>query len=206
MAGGRGSTIPSAWVIAGITVAVVLGAIVYRVAASRPAAPAPDMANNGATPDAPFANGPAPDISKMSPRERFDRLFDRVVAAAEQGDSGTAYRFAPMALGAYDLLEAFDPDARYHAAMIHLTVGEFTQAQALADSILVEAPGHLLGYVVQAEVAKAQGRSSDLARSYGEFLAHYDAEIKTRRLEYQEHQPVVAAFKAEAETAARGRK
>src|SRR2546423_1717293 len=54
------------------------------------------------------AAGPAPDISQMSPRERFDRLFNRIMQAAQQGDSAQVQRFTPMALGAYAQLDSVD--------------------------------------------------------------------------------------------------
>ena len=41
----------------------------------------------------------------MTPRERFDRLFNRIMQAAERGDSAQVERFTPMALGAYHQLD-----------------------------------------------------------------------------------------------------
>lgn len=194
--GARGER--TAWIVAGTTIVLLVGTIVYQVAAKRPHPVLPDMANNGAAPFAAGEPGPAPDISQMSPRERFDRLYDRVIGAAERGDSVTVVQFSPMALGAYQLLDPVDADARYHAAMIHLTLGDFPEAVALADSILREVPGHLFGYVIRGEAAERQGRTGDVKRSYAEFLSHYDAEMKTNRPEYREHQPVIEDFSRRA--------
>jgi hypothetical protein len=135
----------------------------------------------------------------MTPRERFDRLFNRIMQAAGRRDSAEVERFTPMALGAYQQLESRDADARYHAAVLHLQVGSFSQAAALADTILSESPGHLFGYIIRGEVAELQGDSGLLARSRRDFLSRYDREIGTRRVEYLEHQPVVDEFKGEAE-------
>ena len=38
----------------------------------------------------------APDLSKMTPREAADRLFNRIMTAAERGDTQEALRFVPM--------------------------------------------------------------------------------------------------------------
>ena len=156
------------------------------------------MANAGAA-GADRVPGPAPDISGMSPRERFDRLFNRIMQAAQRGDSAEVERFTPMALGAYEQLDIRDVDARYHAAVLHLQAGDFTQAQALADSILAESPGHLFGYVIRGTAARFQGDRTALARAERDFLAHYQTETEAKRVEYLEHKPVLDEFKREAE-------
>jgi hypothetical protein len=145
--------------------------------------------------------GPAPDISAMTPRERFDRLYDRIMRAATRSDSAEVRRFTPMALGAYHQLEARDADARYHAAMLQTQIGEFPAALALADTLLVESPAHLFGFIVRGEVAKFQDAPGALAQAQRDFLAHYEAEMRAKRVEYLEHKPVVDEFKKEAETA-----
>jgi predicted Zn-dependent protease len=145
--------------------------------------------------------GPAPDISAMTPRQRFDRLFNRIMQAAERRDSAEVHRFTPMALGAYDQLESRDADARYHAAVLHMQVGDFDAAQALADTILRESPRHLFGYVVRGEVAELQGADKSLAQAYRDFLAQYPSQIATKRVEYLEHQPVLDEFRTAAEGA-----
>jgi hypothetical protein len=137
----------------------------------------------------------------MSPRERFDRLFNRIMQAAERGESAQVEQFTPMALGAYAQLEIRDIDARYHAAVIHLQAGNIPQARALADTILTEAPGHLFGYVIQGTAARLQNDRPGQARAEQEFLAHYQAETTAKRVEYLEHGPVLEEFKSEAEGA-----
>lgn len=174
-------------------------AILWRGGAFHPAAP-PDMANVGNVGAAPGGGptGPAPDISSMSPRERFDRLFERVVRASEAGDSVTVVQFAPMALGAYAQLDAVDTDARYHAAMIDLAVRDFPGAEALADTILAGAPGHLFAYLIRGEAADRQNNAAALTRSYQDFLDHYDAEMRAGRVEYAEHRPALDDFRTRA--------
>jgi hypothetical protein len=191
-----------AWLVAAAVCVVLLGGLVYRVTRSAGQPVAPDMANSGVS-SATAAPGSreAPDISGMSSRERFDRLFNRVMQAAEAGDSSQVQMFTPMALGAYQQLDSVDLDARYHAAVIHLQVGDYAPAKALADTILAEAPGHLFGYVIRGTAARLQGDSVALHRAEREFLAAYPRQIAEQRVEYTEHQPVIAEFKQEAEAA-----
>ena len=192
------STRPSAdrraWTIAGALCLLLVGGIVYKVSSSAPQPAAPDMANAGVN-----SGERAPDISRMSPRERFDRLFNRIMQAAERGESAQVEQFTPMALGAYAQLETRDIDARYHAAVIHLQAGTIPQARALADTILTEVPGHLFGYVVQGTAARLQNDRQAQTRAEREFLAHYQSEMAAKRVEYLEHGPVLDEFKAEAE-------
>jgi hypothetical protein len=183
-----------AWIVAGVLCLLLVGGIVYKVSSSSPQPVAPDMANTGVS----SAGGRAPDISSMSPRERFDRLFNRIMQAAEQGDSIQVAQFTPMALGAYEQLDSRDVDARYHAAVIHLQTGDIGAARALADTILAESPGHLFGYVIRGTAARIQGDSAAEARAGREFLSHYDAEMGKKRVEYLEHAPVLEEFKSEA--------
>jgi hypothetical protein len=145
--------------------------------------------------------GAPPDISRMSPRERFDRLFNRVMQAAEQRDTAQVVRFTPMALGAYAQLDTVNADARYHAAVLRLQVGDAPGALALADTILAQSPGHLFGYIVRGAAAGFQGDTALARRADRDFLSHYEAERKADRIEYREHEPAIEDFKQHAEGA-----
>jgi hypothetical protein len=191
-----------AWIVAGALCVALLAMILFRV--WRPPAPvAPDMANSGAASAEALGSqgpaGPAPDISRMTPRERFDRLFNRIMQAAESGDSAQVVRFTPMALGAYAQLDSVDADARYHAAVLRLQVGDVPGALALADTILARTPGHLFGYLVRGDAADLQGDTAAAGRAGRDFLTHYDAEMRANRVEYQEHAGVIADFKQRTE-------
>jgi hypothetical protein len=193
--------------VAGLLCILLLGAIVVKVTRGVSTPAAPDMANPGAGgaagPDAGAsagaATGPAPDISRMTPRERFDRLFNRIMQAADQGDSVQVERFLPMALGAYGQLDSVDVDARYHAAVLHLQAGDAPGARALADTILGAVPTHLFGFIVKAEAAGLEHDVAAQRQARTDFLAHYDAEMKTKRVEYLEHGPAIEEFRSEAE-------
>ncbi|MEO8089100.1 MAG: zinc ribbon domain-containing protein [Gemmatimonadales bacterium] len=197
--GGAGSD-RKAWFVAGAVCVLLVGGIAYNVMRDTPAPAAPDMANAGSSTglEGTGPSGTAPDISAMTPRERFDRLYNRIMQASERSDSAEVARFTPMALGAYQQLEARDADARYHAAVLQMQVGNFPAARALADTIVKDTPGHLFGYVIRGTAARLENDSATLARARKDFLAHYDTEMRLRRAEYLDHQPVIDEFKKEA--------
>jgi hypothetical protein len=157
------------------------------------------MANPGAAGAEVGAAGPAPDISQLSPRERFDRLFNRIMGAAEARDTAQVVRFTPMALGAYAQLETYDADARYHAAVLYLQTGGADAASALADTILAQSPGHLFGYVIRGSVAELRKDPTALAQARRDFRTHFASESAARRPEYAEHAPVIEEFKRAAD-------
>jgi hypothetical protein len=142
--------------------------------------------------------GTPPDISNMSPRERFDRLYNRSMQAVESGDGSSFATFAPMALLAYSQLDTVDSDARYHAAMLELHRGDARGATLLADSILAQAPGHLFGYVIRGTVARWRHDSAGLAAAQRDFRAHYDAEMAAGRAEYADHGVILEQWALDA--------
>ena len=187
----------TAWILAGTAVLLALLVVVWRAGSARPTVP--DMGNAGNVGAAgALPVGRAPDISSLSPRQRFDRLYERVVRAAEAGDSLTVVQFAPMALGAYALLDSVNTDARYHAAMIQLAVGDDATALALADTIQANAPEHLFADIVRGEVADRRNDTAALTRAYQSFLDHYSREMRAGRIEYQEHRPILDDFSTRA--------
>jgi hypothetical protein len=200
-AGGSSERAP--WIIAWSLVLLALGGIVYFVVSKNSAPARPDMANVGAEPSgsggAAPAGGAPPDISQMTPRERFLRLDDRIAKAAAQGDTAMALRFAPMAISAYGMLDSYDPDVRYHAGAVHIQLGEYPAALALADTIQQDVKDHLFADMLRAEVAQAKGDQAAMTRSRKVFLQHYDAQIATGRPEYQEHRAMLDEFKRQAQ-------
>jgi len=191
----------TAWLVAGALCVALLATIGFKVVRGASAPVAPDMANTGAESAREAPGRAPPDISRMTPRERFDRLFNRVMQAAGQGDTTLVARFTPMALGAYAQLDSADADARYHAAVLRLQVGDAAGALALADTILARNPGHLFGYIVRGTAARIQRDDDDARRAGRDFLSHYDAEQRSDRTEYREHRPAIEEFKQQAEKA-----
>jgi len=160
---------------------------------------------------APFANAPfaaaagaggagvrAPDISKMSPTEIADRLFNKIMQLNDAGKADSVAFFAPMAIQAYEMVEQqqghpFDADQRYDVGRIAEVAGALPMARAQADTILQQQPDHLLGLLLATQVAKASGNSS----AEQEYASRF-AKVKTRELakklpEYSRHRREIDA-------------
>lgn len=189
-AGATAARLP--WIVAGVAVGV-LAAVLIGFALERPDR---DVAN---PPLAGPAGDPASvDLSSMSPRERADRLFNRVMTSASIGDTAQARAFLPMALAAYDQVPGLDLDGHYHAAVLLLLGGDPAAARARADSILRDAPNHLFGLFTAAEAERALGNAETAHELYQRFLTHYDEELATGRPEYADHRDVLPVNRAEA--------
>jgi hypothetical protein len=181
------------WLIAGGALAGLLALLLVMLARDSKGVPAqPETVAAAAPEEAP------PDISNMSPRERFNRLYNRIMRAAQSGDEATVTRFTPMALMAYAQLDTLDADARYHAALLKVHTGQVDAARALADTILQQNPGHLFGYVVRGTVARFRKDEKGLNQAYADFLSHYPTEMKGSRPEYEEHQTSLNDFRRAA--------
>ena len=99
----------------------------------------------------------APDISSMSPTERADRLFNRVMRLWSEGKADSAAFFAPMALSAFEGIAPMTAHVRYDVGLVALIAGDLERASAESDSILAARENHLLGLVLAARVADARG-------------------------------------------------
>jgi hypothetical protein len=144
---------------------------------------------------------PAPDISNMSPRERADRLYNRVMAAAERGDTGQVRFFVPMALQSYGLIGPLDQDAHYHVGMIDFANHDYPAALAEADSIAKTSPRHLFGSLLRIQVAGARGDTTARNRAYRAFADSYQAEMASKKPEYEEHGAVLQRTREDARRA-----
>ena len=135
----------------------------------------------------------------MTPRERFDRLYNRIMTAAESGNSAEVSRFAPMAFAAYAGLDRVDADARYHLAVLYLhATANVPAALAQADSIAAESPRHLFAILIRGTAARQSGDSGLLARSQRDLLQSWDAEMAVDRSEYRDHRVMLDQFRAGA--------
>lgn len=157
---------------------------------------------NAATPGSRL---PAPDISQMSPQERANRLFNRVMILAEAAKDDSVRFFLPMALGAYRQLPELDADARYHIGLLQLAGGDADAALAEADTIQRSSPTHLFIYVLRAHAYQQQGNTQQERRNYADFLRNEPAEMAKNRPEYAQdaHLDALTRFKAEAARATR---
>jgi hypothetical protein len=144
---------------------------------------------------APFGAGTvqAPDISSMSPAERADRLFNRVMRLSSEGKADSAAFFAPMALGALEALAPLDANRRYDVGLVSLVSGDVASAKAQSDTILAQRPTHLLGLALAARAAAARGDAA-ASRSFRRRLLAAESAEKARNLpEYTDHSADISA-------------
>ena len=130
----------------------------------------------------------APDISSLSPQERADRLYNRIMLLASEGKIDSVQFFAPMALTAYQMLSPLNADQRYDMGRIGEVVGALPLAKAQADSILRENPSHLLGLILEARLATIAGDTAQLRSYERRLIAAQKPELAAKRDEYVRHQ------------------
>jgi tetratricopeptide (TPR) repeat protein len=132
--------------------------------------------------------GTPPDLSTMTPEEAANRLFNRVMAAAEDGNTAEAQRFLPMAIQAHEQARPLDADGLFHLSLLQQYGEDYTSSLATAREVLESNPDHLLGLAAAGDAAKALGDSVAAREYYSRFLEVYDAEVAKGLQEYQEHQ------------------
>ena len=161
---GLGNAMP--WAVAAIALVALIALVVGQRFGARPTGTSDvlDGANaQGATPitalDAvPAAGMPrAPDISQLTPAQRAERLYDRIMTEAEAGKTENVRAFLPMAVAAYGMITPLNLDQRYDLGRIGEVSGDTALARAQADSILREHPTHLLGLILGAKAARMVG-------------------------------------------------
>lgn len=214
-AAARPTTVPSTspqsrsilpWAVGIIAmVAVVIIVAVQRTGST----PQPEVQNiplDGSAPSAPFASGAAPgavrapDISSMSPRERADRLYDRVMRQASEGKVDSATFFAGMAAQAYELLGPLDDDLKYDYGRMAEMSGNLALAQQQADAILSKNPTHLLGLILGARVAQLKNDTAARKSYHSKLLAAQRSELAKNLEEYTRHKGDIDAAIAEAKS------
>jgi hypothetical protein len=165
--------------------AIALLALIALAAGQRFARPPQSAASSVA----PQSGGMrAPDISALTPAERAERLYDRVMGAAERGLVDSVAFFMPMAVQSYAALESLTLDQRYDLGRLAEVAGDERLAAAQADTILREQPRHLLGLLLASRAARLRGDERS-ARQYLLRMAQYEAAERQRQLpEYLLHQ------------------
>ncbi len=135
----------------------------------------------------------APDISSMSPRERADRLFNRVMLLSSQGKMDSVAFFAPMAIAAIEALAPLDAHLRYDLGLVALVMGDAARARSEAEAILVGQPTHLLGLLLAARAANARGDATAEAEFRRTLAAAEPAERARALPEYADHDADIRA-------------
>src|ERR1044071_7490725 len=182
------------WGLAGVALGALVAVVAIRATRS-------GQEGAGSTEQsAPSSVLRAPDISQMSPEQRANRLFNRVMMLAESGKQDSVEFFLPMALGAYAQLPTLDADARYHVGLLQLAGGDANGALAQADTIRQSIPTHLFIYILRAHAYQALRNVPEERRAYADFMRNEPAEMAKQRPEYGKdaHLDALTSFKAEA--------
>ena len=146
-----------------------------------------DLPRSGVT-NSPTKPGQPVDLSTMTPRQAADRLFNRVMAADERGDTAQVQQFAPMALKAYQLVERPDSDAHFHIGLIALALDDLDEVRKQIANLKQDSADHLLGLALAYDVAKRDGDNKSASDILARFAAAYDTEMRRGKSEYQAHQ------------------
>jgi hypothetical protein len=214
---GFASALP--WAVAALALVSLTALVVgqrfgARGNAGSPTADVLDGANmQGATPIGPpvadAAGAPpgaaprAPDISQLSPEQRAERLYDRIMTEHEAGREDAVRSFLPMARAAYEMIGRLNLDQRYDLGRLGEVGGDTTLARAQADTILAARPTHLLGLILAARVARMEKSDARARALDARLLAAEPAERSAALPEYLLHRNDIDAALSAARSAAK---
>jgi hypothetical protein len=187
--GGRAAGVPTTsgvsggwrWAVPGLAIGALVVLSVIRLASRGSGTEAGDQVPLGARPVS------APDISSMSPADRADRLFNRVMRLSSDGKADSAAFFGPMAMSAFEALAPLNAHQRYDLGLVALVTGAVPVATAQADTILTERATHLLGLVLAARAADARGDAAAAKGFRAKLLAAESRERAVALPEYTDH-------------------
>jgi hypothetical protein len=185
------------WAVAAIALLALVALVAgqrfggSRALASQQATALPP-ATGGAEP------GRAPDISNLSPRERADRLYDRMMRLSSEGKTDSLQFFAPMALSVYQSVGPMDADLRYDFGRVAEVAGAAEIARAQADTILASDSTHLLGLVLAIRAAQLRNDAAAATGFRRRLIAAEPTESPKNLPEYQRHQSDILDALAEA--------
>lgn len=208
------------WILSGLAVlAFAVGAVLLvqeRVRPRTEGAPLtgeiPGMEGGGEERGAGEAGAPAggempsaEELGRMGPREAGDRLFDRAMRLDAAGSERAEF-FAEMGLRAYGGVppEELDADARFHAGLLRLVLGQADSAAAQAERILSEEQGNLLGLYLAARAAAEAGDTARARERMRRLRAALEAADLSARPEYEAHRRLLEEAAAGGEIGAEG--
>jgi hypothetical protein len=188
------------WAVAAIAMLALIALVAGQRFSGNRAAPSPTAGGEAAVAAGagPTDGGRAPDISSLSPRERADRLYDRMMRLSSEGKTDSVQFFAPMALSVYQSLGPLDADLRYDFGRVAEVAGVADIARAQADSILTADSTHLLGLVLAVRAAQLRGDSTAAVGFRQRLLTAERSESAKQLPEYQRHQGDILEALAEA--------
>jgi hypothetical protein len=148
----------------------------------------------------------APDISQLTPGQRAERLYDRIMREHEGGHPENVRAFLPMAIEAYRMIAPLNLDQRYDLGRIAEVGGDTALARAEADTILRERPTHLLGLILGAKAARMVGNEPH-AKQFDERLVSTAPRERSAALpEYLLHKNDIDSALAAARASTQGRR
>ncbi len=195
--GGTSAQVVLPWVVAGIALLSLLAFIVGQNFRRAPTS-ATTAAASGASAGPAGAAGRAPDISQMSPTERADRLFQRVMQYVSDGKTDSVQFFAPMAIQSQLALAPLDAHRRYDLGLLAMVSGDAPLAQAQADTILAAQPDHLLGLILAMRIAGMGGDAAARTQFASRLMQVAVRERAKGLSEYADHDPDIQAALREA--------
>ena len=144
----------------------------------------------------------APDISQLTPEQRAERLYDRIMTEHEAGRQDAVRSFLPMARAAYEMLDSLNLDQRYDLGRLGEVGGDTALARAQSDTILQKRPTHLLGLILAARVARLEKNEARARALDTRLVAAEPAERSVALPEYLLHKndidSAVAAVRSSA--------
>ena len=191
------------WAIAGVAAVALAGVLIApRLGGGEPdparAAAVVGLAQQGAPP----AGDPSSvDLASMTPRQRADRLFNRVMQGMATGDTTQLGFFAGMAIQAYGMVPERDADLHYHLGELYRVSGDAASARAQADTILAADPQHLFGLYGAARAEQLRNDRDAAKGMFQRFLDAYTAQVARNLPEYQEHAQGLPSMRSEAQQA-----
>ena len=132
--------------------------------------------------------GPAPDISAMSPEERANRLYDRIMQLDGEGKTDSVQIIAlNMFIPQLRSMEPLDLHLRYDLGRVGVAAQTADVATAQADTILRDNPNHLLGLALAIRAARFRG-DEPAAQEFERKLLAVEPTERSRNLpEYELH-------------------
>jgi hypothetical protein len=162
------------------------------------------ITQGGADGGAPAPGMPrAPDISQLTPEQRAERLYDRIMTEHEAGRQDAVRSFLPMAVAAYEMLDSLNLDQRYDLGRLGEVGGDTALARAQADTILEKRPTHLLGLILGARIARMEGNEARARALDGRLAAAAPQERNAGLPEYLLHKNDIDSALAAARPSAK---
>ena len=195
------------WAVAAIALVALIALVVgqrFGARANSVAEPIPEPVADASAAGAIAPSGPtgamprAPDISQLTPDQRAERLYDRIMKESEAGHTDNVRTFMPMAIAAYEMLAPLNLDQRYDLGRIGEVGGDTALARAQADTILAAKPTHLLGLILKGSAARLEGNSSRAHDADAKLLAAEPKERASGLQEYLSHKNDIDAAVAAA--------